>query len=148
MNYILRAFLVALIWSIFMICDSFLAKKHFRAGLFLKMSAYGLSILVIYFFIKKELNKELSDLWKNNGYFLITYIIFLLLVSGLVNYLYFSSHHKSNGHSHVVIPITMVLPVALSVLGTWLFLKEKINKESVFGIILMLIGTLILTMYN
>lgn len=148
MNYILRAFLVALIWSILMICDAFIGIKHFRAGLFLKMSIYGLSILVIYFFIKRELHEELNDLWKNNRHFLITYIIFLLLTSGLVNYLYYSSHHKSNGHSHIIIPIILVLPLALSTLGTWFILKEKINKASAVGIILMLIGSFILATNN
>ena len=148
MNYILKALVVALIWSIFMMCDSFLGIKHFRAGMFLRLSIYGLSILVIYFFIKKEINKELYDLWKNNRRFLITYIIFLLFASGLVNYLYYSSHHESKGHSHIVLPITMILPVALSTLGTWFILKEKINKAGLFGIILMLIGSFILATNN
>ena len=148
MNYILKAFLVALIWGIFMMCDSFLGKKHFRAGMFLKMSIYGLSILVIYFLIKKEINKELSDLWKNNRHFLITYIVFLLSTSGIVNYLYYTAHNESNGHSHIVIPLTWVLPVALSTLGTWFILKEKINKAGLFGIILMLIGSFILATNN
>ena len=148
MNYILKALVVALIWSIFMMCDSFMGIKHFRAGMFLRLSIYGLSILVIYFFIKKEINKELSDLWKNNRRFLITYIVFLLSTSGIVNYLYHASHNESKGHSHIVLPLTMILPVALSTLGTLFILKEKINKASFFGIFLMLIGALILVKNN
>jgi uncharacterized membrane protein len=148
MNYIFRAFFVSIIWSILIICDSFLGIKHFRAGMFFKMTIYGLSILVMYFFIKKKLHEEINDLWKNNRRFLIIYIIFLLSTSGIVQYLYLSSHNKSNGHSHIVIPITIILPAALSILGTWIFLKEKINKESVLGITLMLIGSFILATNN
>ena len=30
------------------------------------MTTYGFSILIFYFFIKKELHMELHDLWKND----------------------------------------------------------------------------------
>tara|TARA_B100001063_G_C16760814_1_gene555832 strand:- start:791 stop:1237 length:447 start_codon:yes stop_codon:yes gene_type:complete len=148
MNYLYRAFIVALIWGVLMTCDAYLGIKHFRTGMFLKMTTYGFSILIIYFFIKKELHLELHDLWKNDRMFLITYIIFLLFASGLVNYLYYSSHHESKGHSHIVLPITMILPVALSTLGTWFILKEDINRSSLFGIFLMFAGAFVLVKNN
>lgn len=148
MNYLYRAFIVALIWGVLMTCDAYLGIKHFRTGMFIKMTTYGFSILLIYFFIKKELHMELNDLWKNDRIFLISYIIFIIFASGLVNYLYYSSLHKSKKHSHVVLPITMILPVAISTVSAWLFLKEDINRSSLFGIFLMFAGAFVLVKNN
>lgn len=104
----------------------------------------------IFFFLlkKKEILGEFEKLIINDKKLFYLFFSGILIAGSLASYLYYYSYNRSNGRTHIVIPITLILPSILAIIGTSLLFKEKIKVESIIGVILIVVGTYILIMNN
>lgn len=140
--------MVSLVWTYTILIEAYICKKYFNAGFFVKLISYGIASLFIYFLLQDKIKTELNSLWMNERLFLIIFILSFIFLSTLGNYLYYYSYNKSKNRSHIVIPITIILPSILAIIGTALILKEKIKTISVVGFMFIVIGSYILIVNN
>ena len=148
MHYIISSLVTMSIWSMIILMDAHICKEHYNLGFFIKFACYGFASTMVFFLLKSEIRNEFRDIWGKDKRLLLMYIFGYLFLSTIANYIYNMSHHNSKSHSHIVIPITLILPSILAIIGTSLFLKEKIKTISVIGLIFIVIGSYILVVNN
>ena len=148
MHYLLSSFIVTFIWSFTILVESHICITHFTSAFFMKLILYGIASLVFYSLNKEKVNGEIYDLWKNKRNLLYLFIFSFGFLATASSYFYYYSHNKSKKRSHIVIPISLILPSILAIIGTSLFLKEKIKTISVIGLIFIVIGSYILVVNN
>ena len=148
MHYILSSLFVALLWSFGIIVDSHICRKHFMGGFFIRLACFGIALPFIYLLMKDDIQSDIEDLWVNHRENLYIFIFKCLVVGIFANYFYYYSYNKSKGKSHIVIPITLILPSILAIIGTSQILKEKIKPISIVGIVFIIIGSYILIKNN
>ena len=148
MHYLLSSFLVAFIWSFTILVESHICITHFTSAFFMKLLLYGVASLLFYSLNQQKVNSEIYDLWKNKRDLLYLFIFSFGFLATTSSYFYYYSHNKSKKRSHIVIPITLILPSILAIIGTALFLKEKIKAISIVGMIFIVLGSYILVVNN
>lgn len=148
LNYFTMAILAAVFWGILILIEANLANKKLYGPLFLKLLIFGLSGLCIFIIYRNDIIKDIDGLWKNNKKDLLLFIISLMLFTGLTQFFLYKSFNSSIDKSSIIIAITWGLPLVITTIGSYLFLKEKISIKSLFAIGLILLGIFILKIDN
>lgn len=125
----------------------------------LKYTVFSLITLVSIFFmflfdtfnIKTSINKTLNNniyniVSKNKNIYLTIVSPFLLFLSGI--FLIYTFTLTNEYTYNTVIIITLVLPIiVMLLLNKWVF-DEKLNYKVILGILLIIIGLIMITIYN
>tara|TARA_B100001093_G_C26513849_1_gene878714 strand:- start:166 stop:624 length:459 start_codon:yes stop_codon:yes gene_type:complete len=148
LNYFTLAVVAAVFWGMLTLIEANLANKKMYGPLFLKLLIFGLTGLCIFVIYKNEIIKDIGGLWKNNKKDLLLFIISLMLFTGLTQFFLYKSLNSSINKTSIIIAIIWGLPLVISTIGSYLFLKEKINMKSLFAIGLILLGIFILKIDN
>jgi drug/metabolite transporter (DMT)-like permease len=147
-GYLGNTMVTSIIWGCMGIMSGAMGFSIAEGGAFLKALFYGLSTIPFFFLYKKEINKDVLFMVKNKPRLLAIAIVMFLLSGSVAQYNYFKAIKLSNKHAHIVITITHTLPIVLTVIGSYFLLGEEINKETIIGIIFVLIGVVIMKMFG
>jgi len=140
--------ITSIIWGCMSITSGAMGFHIVEGAAFLKALFYGLSTIPFFFMFKNEIKKDVWFMVKKKPK-LLTIAISLMILSGCVaQYCYFNAINLSNNNSHIVITITHTLPVVFAAIGAHFLLGEEINKETLVGIVFVIIGVVIMKMFG
>ena len=147
-DYFTNTLITSVLWAGIALTSSALGFSIIEGAVFLKALFYGLSTIPFFFMFKKEINKDVLFMVKSKPKFLLLALLFFMVAGITAEYFYFSAINHSKKKSHIVITITHTLPVVLVALGAHFLLGEKINKETLIGMIFVIIGIVIMKMFG
>ena len=148
LGYIGNSLITSVIWGCMALSSSAMGFSIIEGAAFLKALFYGLSSIPYFFLYKKEINKDVLFMIKNKPKILAMAIMLFFIGGSVAQYFYFKSINQSNKHSHIVITITHTLPIVIAVIGSYFLLGEEINKETIVGILFVLIGVIIMKFFG
>ena len=148
MDYFTNAIIAAVLWGILILIEANLAKQKIYGPLFLKLLIFGISGLIVFFYYKKNIYEDLNSLWKTNKNGVILFVLALMAGTLFTQLCLYRSFNFSSNRSSIVIAITWGLPLVITTVGSYLFLKEKISFETLLGIMFILLGIYILKVKN
>ena len=109
---------------------------------FLKSLFYGLSSLPFFLLFKKEIQKDINYMVKNQPKLLSIALILFLMGGAVAQYCYYNAINLSI--NIILLLLTFyTLPVVFTVLGSYFLLGEEINKETMVGISFVIIGVIL-----
>ena len=147
-DYITSAIITASLWGFIIIIDVLMGKISPMLAICIANMSYGLSGLLIFIFFYDKLKKELNNILKSNKTLLYTFIFSIFVLGTCARFFYYSAYKKSGKQSHIAFSIMFSLPIVLSGLGAYLFLKEKLNIASFFGMFLIIVGIITMKFYG
>ena len=148
MDYFTNAIIAAVLWGILILIEANLAKQKIYGPLFLKLLIFGISGLIVFLYYKKNIYDDLNSLWKTNKNGVILFVLALMAGTLFTQLRLYRSFNFSSNRSNIVIAITWGLPLVITTVGSYLFLKEKISFETLLGIMFILLGIYILKVKN
>ena len=148
MDYFTNAIIAAVLWGILILIEANLAKQKIYGPLFLKLLIFGISGLIVFLYYKKNIYEDLNSLWKTNKNGVILFVLALMAGTLFTQLRLYRSFNFSSNRSNIVIAITWGLPLVITTVGSYLFLKEKISFETLLGIMFILLGIYILKVKN
>ena len=140
--------ITSIIWGCMSITSGAMGFHIVEGAAFLKALFYGLSTIPFFFMFKNEIKKDVWFMVKKKPKLLIIALMLMLLGGGVAQYCYFNAINLSNNNSHIVITITHTLPVVFAAIGAHFLLGEEINKETLVGIVFVIIGVVIMKMFG
>jgi drug/metabolite transporter (DMT)-like permease len=138
MNWFLWAILGPILWSASNHIDKFLLNKKLKGvgkeALIMYSTLFGLVILPLaYFFDPKIFSISLSSIF---------YLILAGWISSIAIYLYL--YALENEETSIVMPFFQTIPIFGFILG-FLFLKESLSAHQILGSIIVILGSLLLS---
>ena len=148
LDYFTNALVTSSIWGMMTFSSSAMGFHIAEGGAFLKALFYGLSSLPYYFLFKKEINKDVLFMVRNKPKLLTIAIILFILGGSVAQYCYYKAINLSKKKAHIVVAITHTLPIVFAAIGAHFLLGEEINKETLMGIIFVIVGIIIMKMFG
>lgn len=148
LDYFTNALVTSTIWGLMSLSSSAMGFHIAEGAAFLKSLFYGLSALPFFLMFKKEINKDVVYMVKNQPKLLTMAIMLFFMGGGAAQYFYYKAINLSNKKAHIVVTVTHTLPVVFAVLGSYFLLGEEINKETFVGITFVIVGVFIMKMFG
>lgn len=143
-HVVVPALLVAFLWGIHPVITKFLLSSQdisFQTLIVLSSAAYFMCTIGLAVYYRDVMKKDVSKMtWRN-----IFWISVISILCGfLANLIYFKV--LKTHQSYVVSALIYAAPM-FSLLCAWLFLREKISKYGLLGVMLIIVGTFFIA-YN
>lgn len=146
MNYIILALLSAVSWGLSPFIDKLILRHlTFYTAYILKSLVIFLTSMIMIFFFRHKLDvySKLRFIQHNK----LNLIPFLIIATGIFGslgtFFYFFSM-KNSKNSYLVLSITFAVPIIIFTCLVWIFLKEKLTLRSLFGILLVCFGLILI----
>ena len=141
-NLLLPALLVAALWGYIPIMEKKLLEHiSIKTLLVLFGLLYGLISLVLGIIYYKDISKDLQnkEILEKLSFKLLLFMVIIYVIGSLIYYILLKDNQ-----SHVVVALTYTTPLFVA-LFSYLLSQEKITKQSMLGIILIVIGGVIVS---
>jgi len=148
LDWFTNTLITSTLWGGMAISSSSLGFSIIEGAAFLKCLFYGLSAMPFYFMFKNEITKDVTFIIKNKPKILSLAIILFTLGGAAAQYFYFSAINQSKKKAHIVITIAHTLPIVLAAIGAHFLLGEEINKETLVGMVFVIIGVIIMKLFG
>ena len=142
-NYIFLALIISFLWGIQPVFYKHLLKKFDRITIMLFSSIIYFLCVTIFSIINKK--KILSDIHKftfNDIFILVGVSIFTIFVTNMIYY-YILKNHKSS----IISALIYSSPI-FTLIISYLYLNERLDKNGFLGIISIIIGVILISQNN
>ena len=147
-NYLTCSLITASLWGFIIIIDILMGKISQLLAICIANMLYGISGLLIFTFFYPTLKKDLNTIMKKNKNLLLTFVLSIFFLGTCARYFYYTSYKKAGNKSHIAFSIMLSLPIVLSGLAAYFYLKEDLNFASLLGMFLIVIGIIIMKVYG
>jgi len=140
---IIPAFIIASIWAYMAIIEKKILKYISHKSLFIYFGLFvGLVSLILLLYYNKDVKKDI-DLITTSTKISFKLLIFYALIYIIAAFIYLKLMKEH--HSYMVIALTYTTPLFVT-LFSYLELKEDINIKSVLGVLLIVSGSVTLSL--
>ena len=94
------------------------------------------------------MHKDLNTALTSHKKVFFVFILSIFFLGTCARYFYYNAYKKAGNKSHIAFTIMLALPIVISGLGAYFFLKEKINPPVIFGMSLVVLGIIIMKFYE
>jgi transporter family protein len=139
---LLPALLVAALWGYVPIIEKKLLEHIFIKTLIVAFGLlYGIVSIILGLIYYKEIKEDLQnkDIFDKVSIKMLTFMIIFYIIGSLIYYILLKDHK-----SHIVVALTYTTPLFVA-LFSYLLSQEKITKQSMLGIILIVIGGILVS---
>jgi uncharacterized membrane protein len=147
-NYLTSSIITASLWGVIIIIDVIMGKISPLLAICIANMSYGFSGLLIFIFFYDKIKKDFNKLFKSNKLLLFTFIFSIFFLGTCARFFYYSAYKQAGNKAHIAFSIMFSMPIVLSGLGAYLFLKEELNVASFFGMFLIIVGIIVMKFYG